>query len=191
MSPRANFMASLPVCEAGRAVSTAACSCLCQDLASWYLSVSHRPLCVPVETIRHLNCAYFPLVLTAVNVNCFFAWVIDSFYGASASAIFRFKPFSLCAGDDPCPFPRRYLSTTRRGEILYNSHGSLSLRRFSAKTSSMFQNLKMYSTVACTSFSVAHSLLWLIISSCSFPSCRCDVSLSFLLQRCIPIHFRH
>ena len=61
-------MASLPACEAGRAISTAAKNCLCQDLASWYLSVSYRPLCVPVETIRHLNCAYFLLVLTAVEV---------------------------------------------------------------------------------------------------------------------------
>ena len=176
-------MASLPVCEAGRAVSTAACSCLCQDLASWYLSVSYRPLCVPVETFRHLNCAYFPLVLTAVKVNCFSAWVLDSFYGTSAPAIFRFIPFSLCAGDDPCPFPRWYLSATRR-EVRDDTTYTLLFRcvDFRPKTS-MLQNLKMYSTVVCTSFSVAHSLLWLIISSCSFPrlavftSFRCDVSL--------------
>ena len=84
-------------------------------------------MCVPVETIRHLNCAYFPVGLHSRQSKFSLCLVIDSFYGTSAPAIFRFKPFSLSAGDDPCLFPRRYLSTTRREVRDYTSYIHLSI----------------------------------------------------------------
>ena len=85
--------ASCPIfqCEAGRAISTDAYSCLCRDFASLYLSVSHRPLRVP-----DLNSTCFPSILPSIKVNSFSACVTDSFYGTSGPVIFLLIPFNLC-----------------------------------------------------------------------------------------------